>query len=246
MASEASAETFKFYAGDASAGAVYSGPFSGGGTVYDKTKNGSALNGTGGTSGGGDIYGTTLGFSSGGIGVTAGTTTRSYSVWQDLNPNFGGLGVGQKTDTGGITGDDQINGAIEVLTFTFDQTVTLTGVATLFYGSRAGQNHCCFGPKSAGGEFVAGDITSDMIFDLMVGNGPWQTIKFGDANNDLLNLTGVLFSFRQHIDTTGVNQPEFYVSALSVKPVPVPGAVLLFGSGLAGLGYLGRRRKATA
>ena len=57
-------------------------------------------------------------------------------VWYDLQPNFGGMGVGLKN---GPSDSDQIAGT-DVLTLKFTSTVsgapldvTLKGVATLFY-----------------------------------------------------------------------------------------------------------------
>jgi hypothetical protein len=67
------------------------------------------------------------------------------------------------------------------------------------------------------------------------------------ANNALLlvaNLTGQDFDFQQD----GPNNPGFYVGALSfvtaqLTPTPIPGAVWLFASGIAGIGVLARRRR---
>jgi hypothetical protein len=106
--------------------------------------------------------------------------------------------------------------------------VKLVGVATLF-----DPNHSPFGA------FAAGAITSGMTFLLGVDGGPMVATTFGDANNMMLSLIGQDFFFQQN----GPNQPGFYVGALEFSPVPIPGAVWLFASGIAGIGALARRRR---
>jgi hypothetical protein len=49
-------------------------------------------------------------------------------------------------------------------------------------------------------------------------------------------LTGTVFEF-SYVDT------QFYLEAITVSAVPLPPALLLFGAALAGLGWIGRRRK---
>ena len=108
-----------------------------------------------------------------------------------------------------------------------------------------------------------------IVFSLSVDGGPPQDINFNAANmNQLagLFLIGNTFSFMQSTTdlldgTHNPPNPSFYVSALAYvscsdiniscapppPPVPIPAAFPLLASGLAGLGFLGRRkRKATA
>src|SRR5262245_4537286 len=117
----AKADSIKFFSGTTG----YTGPFSGAGTVYQTIQNNptSCPGGGSGCAGGPDIISTPQAFSG---GITASAAT---SVHNDLEPNFGGLGVGPDLGTPGIT--DQIDVG-ETLSIHFNSAVTLTGVATLF------------------------------------------------------------------------------------------------------------------
>ena len=86
----AQADTAKFYSG----GDGYSGPFSGAGTVYDATKGlpTNCPGGGSGCAGGPDIISTPQSFTTS-VPITASATVGG-AVWNDLQPNFGGLGVG--------------------------------------------------------------------------------------------------------------------------------------------------------
>jgi hypothetical protein len=220
LASPAAAATYvKFYSG----GSGYSGVYNGAGTVYNDTK-GNAINCPTGSPGcgGSDILSSTNGtlvFAGFGNTITASVNTGN-KVWDDLTPNFGGLGVG----TGSPSDSDQIAGT-DILTLSFATQVTLKGVATLF-----ASGHEPFGPGS----------TATGSFQLFVDN-VLHTVLFSDANNELLNFTGLSFAFME-----GSNQPLFYVSALEFQPTPIPGALPLFVSGLGAMGLLLRRRKRKA
>lgn len=213
----AKADVFKFYSG----GAGYAGPFNGAGTVYAAT-SGQPINCPGGGSacnGGADQISTPQNFTGGSANVTA---TANTAVWNDLSPNFAGLGVGllsQGSDA------DQISGT-DLLTLTFNVPVRLTGVGTLF-----DLGHTPFGDGFPDNT----NITANNTFLL---NG--VPTKFGDANSMLLSLIGTIFTFQQQ-----AGQPAFYVGGLtySVNQVPLPGAVWLFASGIAGIGVLARRRR---
>ena len=153
--------------------------------------------------------------------ITASATVGG-AVWNDLQPNFGGLGVGLASQ-----GDqaDQIEGT-DTLKLHFASTVTLTGVATLF-----DVNHPPFGTGFPDNTNITGSNTF-----LLNGN----PVTFGNANMALLALMGMDFTFQQI-----AGQPAFYVSGLTynVSNVPIPGAVWLFASGIAGIGVLARRRR---
>jgi hypothetical protein len=212
-ASPAAAATVfaKFYTGTTG----YTGPFSGSGTVYSNTAGAATTcPSTGSCSS--DNLNTTLSFTTKGITATANT---GNEVWDDLAPNFGGLGVG--TGTTGSDTDDNINGS-NVLTLTFASKVTLTGVGTLF--------------DPAHGTFGSGSPSTGS-FLLSVDGGAFTSISFVNANAELLSLTGTTFRFEE-----ATNQPTFYVSAVSFV-TPLPAALPLFATGIGGIGLLGWRRK---
>jgi hypothetical protein len=214
----AKADTVKFYSG----GAGYTGPFNGAGTVYDATKGiaTDCPSGSPGCTGGGapDILSTPQVFQG---GIVTASANGSNNVWNDLSPPFAGLGVGLLSQ-----GDaaDQISGS-DILHIHFNSAVQLLGVGTLF-----ASDHDPFGT------FTSGSVTAANTFLL---NGVVTT--FGAANLAMLSLFGQDFDFQQN----GPNQPGFYVSALSfvASPVPLPGAIWLFASGIAGIGLLARRSR---
>jgi hypothetical protein len=209
----AKADSVKFYSG----GAGYTGVFNGAGTVYNATQ-GLATDCPAGSPGCGasDILSTPQVFQG---GIVTATANLAQNVWNDLSPPFAGLGVGLASQGSDA---DQISGS-DVLHIHFASDVRLTGVATLFDPA-----HSPFGT------LPAGSITAAMTFLL---NGVVTT--FGAANMALLSLVGHDFDFQQN----GSYQPGFYVSALTFSAVPVPGAVWLFASGIAGIAALTRRRR---
>ena len=221
----ASANELKFFSGTSG----YTGDFSGTGTVYN-TINGDPLTCAGNTCLTGnpppDKIGTpqTYGLGSSGLTATATTGGVSNNVWDDTSPAFGGIGVGLSEASGQ---NDNIDGT-DILTLTFNQSVELTGIATLF--------------DPAHGTFDNGNpLTGSFLL-----NG--HEVSFLAANTELLGAlsftTGTTFTFA----VDGTLNPSFYVSGLtflpgaSVTPTPLPGAVGLFASGLVGLIGLGRRR----
>ena len=208
-AAPANADSIKFFSGTTG----YTGPFSGAGTVYQAIQNNATAcpGGGSGCAGGPDIVSTPQNFSG---GITASAVT---AVYNDLQPNFAGLGVQSS-----ITGDtDQIDVG-ETLTIHFNSVVTLLGVATLFDA-----NHVPFGPGFPDNSNITGANT----FLL---NGVITT--FNAANMLLLSITGQDFTFQAR-----AGQPSFYVGGLITTPIP--GAVWLFGSGIAGIAALTRRRR---
>jgi len=209
-AAPANADSIKFFSGTTG----YTGPFSGAGTVYQTIQNNPTAcpGGGSGCAGGADIVSTPQNFSG---GITASAVT---AVYNDLSPNFAGLGVqtvGNPADT------DQIDVG-ETLSIHFNSVVTLLGVATLFDA-----NHTPFGP----GFPTNSNITGMNTFLL---NGVVTT--FNAANMALLSIIGQDFTFAAIL-----GQPSFYVGGLTF--VPVPGAVWLFASGIEGIAALTRRRR---
>jgi hypothetical protein len=220
LASDAEATTLyaKFYTGTTG----YTGDFSGPGTVYNATESLSTnCPSTGSCTA--DNLQTTQTYTGLTIGITA-NANGTLNVWDDLAPNFGGLGVGSGTT--GTDTDDNINGT-NVLTLTFASKVNLTGVGTLFDPS-----HSPFGPGNP--------LTGSFL--LSVNGGSFNPITFANANDELLSLLGTTFAFEE-----AGNQPTFYVSGLSyTSATPLPATLPLFLTGLGAIGFLARRKKRQA
>jgi hypothetical protein len=166
----------------------------------------------------GDYVHKTLTFTGGGRPqLTASTDGANKFVIEDLVEDFGGMGV----EGGGDTNDNITGG--NVLRLTFGSEITITGIVTLFTDFHDN----VFGNARVPTAFFKVRID---------GVGDYQAIKFADANTpNGLSLTGTTFEFMKE---TG--QPKFYVSA--VLATPLPAAALLFGTALAGLAWLRRRR----
>ena len=267
LASPAGAATLyeKFYSGQYNSvlntGPLYTGPYSGVGSVYTATRSLATdipSNGNTTLSPGDSLspsVGATLNFSA--VKATAIDAPNVLSrAWDDLTPNFAGLGSGFGTPSD----SDQIAGS-EVLTITFNGgPVKLTGIATLFDGG-----HTPFTPTNDPNFDSVAKVSaksSTIDFLLSVDGGAFKPIKFLDANTlGTLALIGTIFAFEQdpaqdrwHHDLN----PEFYVGALAYEtcgpagascapgPTPIPGALPLFATGLGVLGTMAWRRKRKA
>lgn len=97
----------------------------------------------------------------------------------------------------------------------------------------------------------AGDITSFTIA-VLSGQGLGGSVLFGSTtptqvgNSLALSTSGILAPGTYSVRITGVGSAggSSYGGSVDVAPVvPIPGALLLFGSGLIGLGALTRRKK---
>jgi hypothetical protein len=234
----ANATTYKFYNGDsdASSPATYNGAYSGSGTVYDTTKALSVDCPNSAATCSSDIINSPLSFKTATPSSTITATGGANQVWDDLSPNFGGLGVS-------LGADDQIDG-LEVLTLTLPGSLKekLLGIGTLFDSPHNG-----FGlGTSNDAAYIAAHPTTYSL-SLSVDGGAWTDILFSVANNIVnmtaLNLVGHSFSFMQKSGSA-----SFYVAALITgavqgpPEVPLPAALPLLGGALGGLGMLGRWR----
>jgi hypothetical protein len=244
LGAPAQADSIKFYTG----GSGYVGPtFSNqAGSVYAQTQGNATNCPTTGMCSGDNIASTlTFNVPNNMITVSASYPGASTKVWDDLSPNFGGLGVGKGDGTTPYhNGDDQVDG-YEVLHIHFQNAVSLTGIGTLFASA-----HTSFG---TGGLFQnPNDISSSNTFLYSLNGSTFSSVTFGTANDGpFATAFGKDFYFKE-AGCTGwagyetCTQPEFYVSALTYQPVPGP----LAGAGLPGLFFAGagllawwRRRK---
>ena len=229
LGAPAKADSIKFYTG----GSGYVGPaFSDqAGSVYAQTQSNPTNCPTVGSCSTDNIA-ASLTFNVTGNVITA---TATYSgvanqVWGDFSPNFGGLGVGLGDGTTPYhNGDDQVNG-YEVLHIHFQNSVSLTGIATLFASGHA--------PFGTGSNFqTPSSILSSNTFLLSLDGSSFNSVRFGTANDGPF---ATAFSDDFYFMEAGCGgtapsetctQPEFYVSALTYRPVPGP----LAGAGLPGL-----------
>lgn len=224
-AGDADAALYRFYGGNA-----YNGPYKGAGTVYDLIKtSGTGITcpigaGASCTNATADQLGDPLTFAD--FTASTGDGSGPLKVNEDLVPNYGGMGVDGD-------GDDQINGS-NILTLTFNTKTFITGIATLF-----ASGHTPFG-----GGFGNSTVPTEaqLAGKGIKVNGTAYTFAAVNAGGLSIAGTGALgniFTFE-----IGTGAVDYYVSGLST--VPLPGALLLFGSAMAGLAGYRRLRKGDA
>ena len=170
-----------------------------------------------------------------GIGVSATATgnTNQYSgAYLDGPagmPASGGLGVcstsggcaGNNDDNVGRIGD-VMGASPETLTLTFTTPVQLTDL--IF--------------KDANHALLA-------LGSLMINGTTFTTNSSGELTSSVLAalLSGTVFNFTSMSGDDNRLLKDFYLADATVSPVPLPGALPLFATGLGVLGLLGWRRK---
>ena len=149
---------------------------------------------------------------------------------QDINPSDSGLGAWSENDT---SADQTQFDAGESIEFIFESEYTVTNVEF-----NAGGDTDCTNTAGGGGEGPCGEFRLD-IYDVA------NVLVFTDTIDITnINVLGLLGTGARFVLTALTPGAGFTVARFDVSDVPVPAALPLLLSGLAGLGFASRRRKA--
>lgn len=155
---------------------------------------------------------------------------------QDRNPKGSGLGVW--SEFGDPSADQTQSSAGEAIEFVFDKMVRVTDVEF-----NAGSDTSCPNVTPATVEGTCGSFLLE-VFDAS--DALLFSMIYDVTNVDILAQLGVAgVRFLLTALDMGEDWPTgFVIGQFSVSEVPVPAALPLLLSGLAGLGFASRRRKA--
>lgn len=160
-----------------------------------------------------------------GMGVDAGGNTVASLVTRTGSPingpNQGGLGVKSPNDTNqSIDGGINASGPYKDMLFlTFNKAVKITKIFfSLVENDRFGPDHATIG------------VDGVLVGNFDISGAGWPAFL-------AVNLTGTVFKF----GALGQND-EYKLRGVEVTPIPVPPALLLLATGIAGIGALGRRK----
>lgn len=147
------------------------------------------------------------------------------SVNSNLAFDYDGIGIG----------DDEItnnNGAQEAVTVNFSRTVKILGFYFLDLYAAVGIADAEVAEVYRDGALV-GLFTADLLFQ-----------QLGGYKHAIINpILADSLVFRAATGNDNVGLADYALAGIDIAPVPIPAALPLFLTGLAGLGYLGRRKK---
>ena len=154
-------------------------------------------------------------------------------VIQDIFPGDSGMGAWSEDNFS----DDQTQAdSNEAIEFSFDREVTVTDVEF----NAGGDRDCTLGADGSG-EGVCGEFLLE-IFGL--DNALVAQMVIDITNTDNLPLLGTGARFLLTALTPGGGFTVAQMTVAGVNDVPIPGAIPLLISGLAGLGFASRKKKA--
>lgn len=158
-------------------------------------------------------------------GASSATSGVAARLIQDVVPPESGLGAWSETD--GSADQTQFN-AGESVKFTFNKEVYLSNIEF----NRGDDTDCGPTGTSVGTEGPCGD------FELFI-DGSLVSVGIFDATDLVTNVfQGTMFEFVAVTAGGG-----FAIARMDVTEVPIPGALTLLLSGIAGLGFASRRKK---
>jgi hypothetical protein len=153
---------------------------------------------------------------------TSDTTPTEISLYGDTNPDAGGLGAVPLFNTSYVGSSQDNIWNLQSVKLSFDDITHLK--SGTFYN---GDHGTTFG---SGAEIW-----------ISVDGGAWLELAL--TYNMNLNLWGNTFEFFNPNASAATNDNyRFYVSTLTVEPVPEPATLALFGLGAAGIAAVRRRR----
>lgn len=160
-------------------------------------------------------------------------------VIQDRTPRDSGLGVFSDGDG---NSDDQVQAKTgESIKFTFegDNAFLLSNIEF----NRGGDVDCSAPSNSGPSEGECGliDIFVDNVFYKTLDSADLDVIAGEGDFLDVITKAGKMFEF---VANRASNDPSgFTIAQFTVQEVPIPGALPLLLSGIAGLGFAARRKK---
>jgi len=154
---------------------------------------------------------------------------------QDIYPGDSGLGAYSEDNTS----DDQTQAdSDEAIEFSFDQEVTVTDVEF----NAGGDRNCTLG-ADGNGEGACGEFLLE-IFGL--DNVLVASMVIDITNTDDLPLLGTGARFLLTALTPGGGFTVAKLTVAAVTETPIPGAIPLLLTGIAGLGFASKKKKKTA